>query len=141
VAVKARGPQLALPALAALSVVVALGTSACSGGDTDYYANCVDPHTHQVVDQALCDQNPHYFIWMARQSYRPGYGIPASARSGTGWFSSDDTAARATAGLPATGAVPDGFRVASTSGGFDGAHVGGDGGHGGGDGGHGSGGE
>src|SRR5262245_60380693 len=129
-AVKARGPQLVLPALAAMSMMVLVGTNACSSSDdSEYYANCVDPHTHQVVDRSYCTNNPNYYIWMAPQSYGTGYRVPASARSGAGWFRSDDTAARATAGLPETGQVPDGFRVASRSGGFDGAHVGsGDGG-------------
>jgi len=143
VAVKGRGPQLVLPALAAMSMMVLLGTTACSGEDSDYYANCVDPHTGKVVDQSHCNDNPNYHIWMARQSYSPGYKVPVSAQSGPGWFSSNDTVARTNAGLPETGQVPDGFRVASRSGGFDGAHVGGDGGHGDGGegGGHGSGGE
>jgi hypothetical protein len=125
-----------------MSMMVLLGTTACSGDDSDYYANCVDPHTGQVVDQIHCNDNPNYYIWMARQSYSPGYHVPVSARSGAGWFSSSDTEARSNAGLPETGLVPEGFRVASRSGGFDGAHVSGDGGHGGGgEGGHGSGGE
>jgi hypothetical protein len=125
-----------------MSVMVLLGTSACSGEDSDYYANCVDPHTGQVVNQSYCKDNPNYYIWMARQSYSPGYRVPVSARTGTGWFRSDDAAARTNAGLPESGQVPDGYRVASKSGGFDGAHVGDDGGHGGGgEGGHGSGGE
>ena len=140
-AVKGRGPQLVLPALAAMSMMVLLGTSACSGEDSDYYANCVDPHTGQVVDQSYCKDNPNYYIWMARQNYSAGYRVPVSARSGAGWFRSDDAAARTNAGLPESGQLPDGFRVASKSGGFDGAHVGDDGGHGGGEGGHGSGGE
>jgi hypothetical protein len=144
VAVKGRGPQLVLPALAAMSMMVLLGASACSGKESEYYANCVDPHTGQVVDQSYCNDNPDYYIWMARQSYIPGYRVPVSARSGAGWFRSDDAAARANAGLPETGEVPDGFRVVSRSGGFDSAHVGsgGEDGHGGGgEGGHGSGGE
>jgi hypothetical protein len=125
-----------------MSMMVLLGTSACSGEDSDYYANCVDPHTGQVVGQSYCKDNPNYYIWLARQSYGPGYRVPVSARSGAGWFRSDDAAARTNAGLPESGQVPDGFRVTSRSGGFDGAHVGDDGGHGsGGEGGHGSGGE
>jgi hypothetical protein len=144
VAVKGRGPRLVLPALAAMSMMVLVGTSACSSRGSDYYANCVDPNTGQVVDQSFCYSSPNYYIWMAPQSYSPGYHVPVSARSGSGWFHSDDAVARANAGLPETGAVPAGFHVVSSSGGFDGAHAGsgGDGGDGGdGGGGHGSGGE
>jgi hypothetical protein len=141
VAVRARGPKLVLPGLAAMSVAVMLGTGACSSSDdSDYYATCVDPQTHQVVDQSYCNEHPGYYIWMAPRHYQIGYTVPASARSGAGWFRADDTTARANAGLPETGDVPEGFHVSSQSGGFDGSHAG-DGGDGGGDGGDGGGGD
>lgn len=140
-AVKSHGSPLVLPAMAAMSaVILAGGLSACSS-DRSYYANCVDSRTNQVVDPADCRGSANYHIWMAPQSYSRGYVVPASARSGAGWFSSDDASARMNAGLPATGDLPRGFSVASGSGGFDGAHTG-SGAHGGGEdgGGHGSGG-
>lgn len=140
VAVKTSGPRRYLPALGMLAVVGGIaGIHACTS-DQDYYANCVDSKTNQVVDSADCNDANHH-IWMSTRAYSPGYRVPASARTGSGWFRADDTAARANAGLPETGSIPHGYKVSSSSGGFDGAHSSGGGGEGGEGGGHGSGGE
>lgn len=140
VGVVARVPRRYLPSLIGLAIFgTVAGVHACTAGK-DYYANCVDARTSQVVAPADCDDANHD-IWMAPRSYGVGYRVPASARDGDGWFQSDDTVARSEAGLPGTGAVPRGFKVSSGSGGFDGAHTsGGDGGDGGSHGGGGDGG-
>ncbi len=135
---------LRLTGLTALAAAfMAAGLAGCgNSGNSAYYANCVDPVTGQVVSQQWCNNNPGlYYYWMTSRIYNSGYYVPVSARTGPGWFHANNTTARTNAGLPKTGTVPHGFKVTSSSGGFDGhagTSGGGEGGHGSGGSGHGS---
>jgi hypothetical protein len=123
--IKRGGAPLVLRGLAATAAaitVMGLGT-ACGSSSSNYYTNCVDPITGQVVNPSFCSTYPHtYFIYMGPQTYGYGYIVPVRYRTGPSWFHVDDTTARTTAGLPKTGTISKGYSVKSSSGGFDGGH-------------------
>ncbi|MBM9468354.1 hypothetical protein [Nakamurella leprariae] len=98
--------RLRLVTLAAAGALVVPSVAACSSDEADQTAYCVD-QDNQVVDDSNCDESRGYggglfFLMMAAGGFGRGSVIPSSAMYSSR-INPADSAARAGAGLPATG--------------------------------------
>lgn len=89
--------------MVATGVLVVPSVAACSSSGTEQQAYCVDAN-NQVVDEVNCDESHGYggglfFLMLASG----GYGRGSVINGGGARINPADSAARAAAGLPATG--------------------------------------
>ena len=94
-------------------LLAAGGTAACDSNryhDEGFY--CADANG-VIVDESFCDDSRHYggspgyYIWHS-PGYRSGYPIGYRLPAGGSRFAYNDTASRASFGLPSTGKIGNG---------------------------------